>query len=535
MASADLRKLLECSGCQNIYTDPVMLNCGHNFCRVCIDRVLDTQGESGAYSCPECREKFQERPALHQNITLCNIVENVLSTLPDQECGIPCTYCIHFAVPAVKFCLLCEASLCSNHLKVHSKSQEHVLSDPTTSPEDRKSSLHKKVLEYKSTEHSESVRVSCCLITIQKGDQVESLNEISEKMKKMRNIQQKLMTKKEEMEKRVQNLQEHQRKVKKKADVEIKRVIDLFTELRRQQDDLESRVLGEISRQENQHSLLISDMVQQIETKKDELTRRMNRIEELCTVTDPLSIPQELDTGDLCDTGDEDNKDTETFAEQLQTDGDLNVTQISHILHKGLADVITGIIGGIYIQEAIDILLDVNSATHNVHISDDMKTATLMGNQNRPETPEAFQYYPQVISRGTFNSGRHYWEVDIRGSHYWKIGVCYPSIQRKGGKRGEGGLSGLQEIGYNDKSWVMERWNTDYFMIHDHSRFQLPDIITGDKIRVLLDYEAGQISFYDLGDPIRLVHTYIATFTEPLHAALLIWDDYGFLKICSGN
>ncbi|CAI9613778.1 unnamed protein product, partial [Staurois parvus] len=238
MASANLRKLLECSGCLNIYTDPVLLNCGHNYCRSCIDRVLDTQEGAGGYSCPECREEFQERPALHKNIILGNIVEDFLSAQPDQEePGISCTYCIHALVPAVQICLLCEASLCSNHLKVHSKSQEHVLSDPTTSPEDRKSSLHKKILEYNSTENSESVRVSCCLIAIHKGDQVESMNEISERTKKMKNILQKLMTKKEEMEKKVQNLQEHQRKVKKTADIEIKRVIDLFLELRRQLDN----------------------------------------------------------------------------------------------------------------------------------------------------------------------------------------------------------------------------------------------------------------------------------------------------------
>ncbi|KAM5170141.1 E3 ubiquitin-protein ligase TRIM39-like [Mantella aurantiaca] len=536
MASANVRKLLDCPACLNIYTDPVMLNCGHNFCRVCIDRELDTQEGSGGYSCPKCREEFQLRPVLHKNITLCQIVDNFLADQSHQEeTSISCTYCIHAHVPAIKSCLLCEASLCSNHLKVHSKSQEHVLCDPTTSPEDRKCSLHKKILEYSCTENSESVQVSCCLIAIHKGNQVESLNETSEKTKKLKNTLQKLMTKREEIEKKVQGLQEHQRKIKQKADCEIKKVIDLFTEIRRQLEDLEKRVLTEISRQENQRSFLISDVVQQLETKKDELSRRMNQIEELCNMTDPLTVPQESDTEELCNTEDDDNKDLETHAEQLQSDGELDMIQISRLLRTGLSDVVMGVIGGIYTQEAIDLLLDVNSATQSIHISDDMKTATFLGNQNRTETPEAFQFYPQVISRGTFNSGRHYWVVDVRGSHYWKVGVCYPSIQRKGGERCEGGLSGLQEIGYNDKSWVMERWNMQYFMIHDHRRFQLPDTITGDKIRVLLDYEAGQISFYDLGDPNRHLHTFTTTFTEPLHAALLIWDEFGFLTICGGN
>ncbi|CAI9620419.1 unnamed protein product, partial [Staurois parvus] len=149
MASSDLRKELECSVCLNIYTDPVTLRCGHNFCRDCIGRVLDTQEGSGGYSCPECREEFQDRPALRRNITLRNIVENFQSTHPEQEeSGVFCTYCIHTPVPAVKSCLMCEASLCDNHLRVHSKSPEHVLCDPTTSLKDRKCSIHKKLLEY---------------------------------------------------------------------------------------------------------------------------------------------------------------------------------------------------------------------------------------------------------------------------------------------------------------------------------------------------------------------------------------------------
>ncbi|PIO22762.1 hypothetical protein AB205_0211360 [Aquarana catesbeiana] len=133
----------------DIYTDPVMLECGHNFCRVCIDRVLDTQGGSGGYSCPDCREKFQDRSALQWNITLRNIVENFLSAQPDQEeSEVFCTYCVDYSVPAVRSCLHCEVSLCDKHLRVHKKSPEHVLCDPTLSMESRKCSVHKKILEY---------------------------------------------------------------------------------------------------------------------------------------------------------------------------------------------------------------------------------------------------------------------------------------------------------------------------------------------------------------------------------------------------
>ena len=155
------------------------LKCGHNFCRDCIGHVLYTQEGSGGYFCPECREESQDRPALHRNITLHNLVENFLSTHPDQEeSRVFCTYCIH--TPAVISCLHCEASLCDNHLRVHSKSPEHVLCDPlTTSLENRKCSVHKKILEYYCTEDSSCICVSCCLIGEHINHKKESLDEAS--------------------------------------------------------------------------------------------------------------------------------------------------------------------------------------------------------------------------------------------------------------------------------------------------------------------------------------------------------------------
>ncbi|XP_075050401.1 E3 ubiquitin/ISG15 ligase TRIM25-like [Mixophyes fleayi] len=299
MASADLRQELDCSICLNIYTDTVTLRCGHNFCRVCIDRVLDTQEGSGVYTCPECRAECQERPALIRNITLCNIVGSFLSTRPDQEVtGIFCTYCIHSPVPAAKSCLHCEASLGDNHLRVHSKSAEHVLSDPTTSLGSRKCSVHKKILEYYCSEDAACICVSCCLIGEHRGHQMESLNEASEKKKeKLRNVLQKLTTKREEAEKRVQRLQERRREDQEKAVGVKETVTALFRDIRRQLDDLEKRVLSEISRQEESVSLSVSDLIQQLEIKKDELSRKMRHIEELCNMSDPVTVLQEPDTG----------------------------------------------------------------------------------------------------------------------------------------------------------------------------------------------------------------------------------------------
>ncbi|XP_066446229.1 E3 ubiquitin/ISG15 ligase TRIM25-like isoform X2 [Eleutherodactylus coqui] len=628
MASADLRDELLCSICLSIFTDPVTLRCGHNFCRVCMDEFLKTQDRAGVYSCPECRAVFQERPALQRNVTLHNVAERIQSTQPNQEeiTGIRCTYCIHSPVPAVKSCLLCEASLCDNHLRVHSKAAEHVLTEPSANLEDRKCSVHKKILEYYCTEDAACICVYCSA-GHHRGHQVEMLDEASERKKeKLRNVLQKLTTKREKTEERVRSLEERWRKDQEKASGEVERVTALFIDIRRHLDHLEKRVLREISRQEELMSLSLSDVIQKLEVKKDELSRKMRHMEELCNMTDPWTVLQEPDTGDLCDPeeeggeeavgghdgGDGDTRGPDGGEEAIsgpdRGDGDtrgpdgseedtggpdggdgdtrghdktydVDVDGITRMLHAGIADltkylqtishtkpkmlrtqphsirspprrtqglpssgteyggdgvtVRTGGVGGkvmatggagIYGQGPADILLDVNTAGYNLRISDDLKTATWTKiSQNRPETSERFQEYPQVMSRRGFSSGRHYWDVEIRRSRRWAVGMCYSSIDRRGDQ---------SDIGCNNKSWCLYgEWghNNQYSVIHDSKNIQLRHQISSDRVRICLDYEAGQLSFYELCDPIRHLHTFTATFTEPLHAVL--WVYRGYIKV----
>ncbi|XP_040197910.1 E3 ubiquitin/ISG15 ligase TRIM25-like [Rana temporaria] len=440
MASADLRAELECSVCLNIYTDPVMLRCGHDFCPVCIKRVLDTQGEAGDYFCPVCRKRFRSRPALQRNITLRNIVENFQSAHADQEeSGVFCTHCVDSPVPAVRSCLFCEVSLCDKHLRVHKKSPEHILCDPTLSMESRKCSVHKKILEYYCTE-DETCICKFCVIGGHKGHKMESLDEASEKKKEtLRNVLQKILTKKEETEERVQSLQEHRRKVEEKAAGDTERVTVLFRDLRRRLEDLEKRILREISGRAE----LISISIRDLEIKKEELSRKMRHIEELCNMTDPLN---------------------------------------------------------------------------------DRKTVSWSyRNQNRPETPERFFGHPQVLSSQSFSSGKHYWDVNVWWSDGWIVGMCYPSIER-GAKP--------SFIGWNNKSWGLFKKDNRYVAVHNGKGTRLL-VNVNYTVRIYLDYEAGRISFYDLCGPIRLLHTFTTTFTEPLHAGIGAWR--GKIKICGGN
>uniref|UniRef100_A0A8C5PQX5 Uncharacterized protein n=1 Tax=Leptobrachium leishanense TaxID=445787 RepID=A0A8C5PQX5_9ANUR len=517
MAAVDLREELTCSICLSIYTDPVTLPCGHSFCRTCIGNVMDTK-EARRSSCPECSEKFKMKPDLKRNQRLSNIAESFQSA--DQarkKIAIPCTNCIQSPVPAVKTCLHCEAHLCEDHLSAHKNSAEHVLTEPTTSLENRKCSVHKKVLEYYCCEDAACICVSCSLAGEHRGHQVETLNEASEKKKeKLRNILQKLTSQREETEKRVQNLEELRGQMKEKAAGERERVTALIRDIGKQLEALEKRVLSEISRQKEQVSLRVSDLIRQLEIKKEELSGKMGDIEKLCDMTDLLTVlqEQESDRADYCD--------AEKCEIKLCDVGDLDVARISATLHSGLTGIVTRVTGQHSVSEASDMLLDVNTACNYVSVSEDLKTVLASEiNHRRPETPERFQF-PQVLSSRSFSSGRHYWKVEGSESGVWGVGMAYPSIERSG----EQSL-----IGNNIQSWgLIKSGSNVYSLKHNNKCIYLPHPPSCCRFMIFLDYEAGRLSFFELCDPIRLLHIFTAAFTEPLHAVFCV-DEGGWMKV----
>uniref|UniRef100_A0A671U1N6 Uncharacterized protein n=1 Tax=Sparus aurata TaxID=8175 RepID=A0A671U1N6_SPAAU len=53
-----------CSICLDVFTDPVAIPCGHNFCKTCITQHWDI---NVPYKCPNCKEVFNMRPKLQVN------------------------------------------------------------------------------------------------------------------------------------------------------------------------------------------------------------------------------------------------------------------------------------------------------------------------------------------------------------------------------------------------------------------------------------------------------------------------------------
>ncbi|XP_075037559.1 E3 ubiquitin/ISG15 ligase TRIM25-like [Mixophyes fleayi] len=516
MASADQGTKLSCSICLTHYTDPVSLRCGHNFCRVCIEKMMDTHARSGVYSCPDCRTEYRKRPILEKNRNLSNTVERFLSTQPETK--IFCTYC-DSPVPATKSCLLCEASFCDKHLSKHNKAAEHVITEPTVSFKDRKCSVHKEIVKYYCSEDSATICMSCWVAGDHRGHQVEPLDVASENKKEtLRNVTETLKSEREETERRVQRLQSHRREEKEKASGVTERVTGLFRDIREKLDTLERGVLSEISRQEEKISLSVSDLISQLEIQKDELSRKIIRIEKLCTITDPLTVLKKKIEGDVIS-----DRRCDVISDG-RVAGCVDERIISQMIQQGLSQVVDSLIDlkrnrQFSVIKKSDILLDINTACNHIIISEDWRTASYTDvNQNRPDGPERFKS-KQVLSTRSFSTGRHYWEVDVSREEKWLIGLSSQSIERK--------IVGNESyIGYNDKSWGLS-FVKHLKTCHNNIHKELNEINLGSPVQtvgIYLDYEAGRLSFYQLCDPIRHLHTFTATFTEPVHAAFYVFN-----------
>lgn len=107
--STNLQEEATCAICLDYFTDPVMTDCGHNFCRECIGRCWGQP--EGPYACPECRE-LSPQSNLRPNRPLAKMAEMARRLHPPSP--VPQGVCAAHREPLAAFCadelrLLCAA------------------------------------------------------------------------------------------------------------------------------------------------------------------------------------------------------------------------------------------------------------------------------------------------------------------------------------------------------------------------------------------------------------------------------------------
>ncbi|XP_058867856.1 E3 ubiquitin-protein ligase TRIM39-like isoform X2 [Acipenser ruthenus] len=139
-------------------------------------------------------------------------------------------------------------------------------------------------------------------------------------------------------------------------------------------------------------------------------------------------------------------------------------------------------------KASVDVTLDPDTAHPELILSSEGKRVREgETRQSLPDNPKRFDSWFCVLGREGFTSGRRYWQVQVGGNTPWRLGVSRESAPRKGG------FSMTPQQGY----WTVEWWSDEFTALTD-PRTPLPRSLKPQKLGVYLDYEEGQLSFYNV-------------------------------------
>ncbi|XP_044868990.1 E3 ubiquitin-protein ligase TRIM58-like [Mauremys mutica] len=380
MASANPVERLEeeamCPICLEFFTEPVSIDCGHNFCHVCLSRHCETcEVESPGHpvQCPVCKMKFK-KDNIRPNWPLANMVENIpqLRAVRGEDRAGP--FCQHHQEQLKLFCEEDGKAICV----VCRESQEH--------REHRVAPVEEAAQTYRT-------KVQQALTQLRKEMEAAKRLEAKEN-RKVKEWQEKVQVQREiimsEFEKIRQFLTEEEKLLLEKLATEEK---DFVQRVQANLDDLseQSSALGK----------LIAELEEKCRKSSVELLEGVRcslSSAETIKLQEPEATPTEV-------------KNRYKFPERC--------LDMKKMLQRFKTDV----------------TLDPETAHVCLELSKDRRGVRL-GEPQRAISSHAkrFNTYRCVLGAEGLRTGRHYWEVEVEAGDkaYWTLGVARGSLRRKG-------------------------------------------------------------------------------------------------------
>ncbi|GAA6216311.1 nuclear factor 7, brain-like [Lates japonicus] len=167
-----------------------------------------------------------------------------------------------------------------------------------------------------------------------------------------------------------------------------------------------------------------------------------------------------------------------------------------------------------------DVILDPMTNHPWLQLSDDQRMVQeALSESNPPYSSQRFDSWPCVLGWEGYSSGRHYWEVDIANNGYWRLGLTKANSKRQG----------RFPMTPNQGYWALWR-STNQFYACTKPETPLPVGLVPKRVGVYLDYEEGQISFYN-AETKSHIYTFTGTFRGKLYPLFGLLDGRSLMTI----
>ncbi|XP_041654777.1 SPRY domain-containing protein 4 [Cheilinus undulatus] len=127
------------------------------------------------------------------------------------------------------------------------------------------------------------------------------------------------------------------------------------------------------------------------------------------------------------------------------------------------------------------------------------------------DNPERFRDWAVVFGDEKISRGRHYWEVTVKKSQEFRLGVAEALMSRD------------DCVGTNNSSWVFGYAQRKWFAMTNNKIVPVTLVGKPDRVGILLDYEEGLLGLVDIEKP-RIIHTIRVQFKAPICPAFGLWD-----------
>ncbi|XP_064782255.1 E3 ubiquitin-protein ligase TRIM39-like [Oncorhynchus masou masou] len=484
-----------CSICLDVFTEPVTTSCGHSFCITCLTKYWD---KMDLCQCPLCQEKFYRQPELRVNTTFREVVENFKKMRdrgkdesPPKLGKVTCDICTGTKLSAMKSCLLCLTSYCKIHLEPHQIApalKRHKLVDPVENLEDRICRKHDRLLELFCRTDQTCVCQFCTEADHKTHDTVPIEEECGERKVQLVKTEAEVQQIIQERLKKVKDIKLSVDLSKRDAEREIADSIQVFTALVRSIEKSQAELVEVIEEKQKAVERQAEGLIKDLEQEITELKRRSIDLKQLSQTEDHLQLLQNFPSLVYKPPPTKNWSEISVHSDLCVGTVRRAVSQLEETLNKEMEKLPEVKLKRIQ-QYAVDVTLDPDTAHHKLILSEDGKQVR-RGDipQNLPDNPKRFDRFAIVLAKDGFSSGRFYYEVTVNGKTRWILGVARESIDRNGS------VSPSPEYGL---------WTVVLMDGNQYTACASPQVILSlkekpQKVGVFVDYEEGQVSFYDV-------------------------------------